>query len=388
MLLFSDSDDAEEKTAGEMRDGAAPGGGSSLDLASAMLAEKITVSVVGLGSDKDKDVEFLQALAERGNGRFYQTDDARNLPQIFSTETMKVAQSSLVEEPFVPVPAAPSPLIAGIDWKNCPPLLGYNSTKPKPTADIVLATEAGEPLLATWRYGLGQTAAFTSDATARWASEWLDWDGYGLFWAQLVRGLLRKTEQATFQVRTVEIGDGSRVRLEIDALTPEGGFRDGLPIDITALDTATGETRQGQAEQVGPGSYRAEFSLPEVAAEGGGAAPMATTMFSVSSPELLDRPYVFGHTRSYPREFLRTDTDEAALRAVARAGRGRFGPAESEIFASPAQESVRSADLTNYFLAIALLLLPLDIFLRRRTWKGSTSASATLPRTATAGRAV
>ena len=374
VLLFSDSDDAEEKTAGEMRDGAAPGGGSSLDLASAMLAEKITVSVVGLGSEKDKDVDFLRELAERGNGRFYQTDDARNLPQIFSTETMKVAQSSLVEEPFQPVPAAPSPLTAGIDWNSCPPLLGYNSTKPKPTADIELATELGEPLLATWRYGLGQTAAFTSDASARWAGEWLGWDGYGKFWAQTVRGLLRKTDQAAFQVRTTPLGDGSRVRLDIDALTPEGGFRDRLPIDITALDTATGETRQLHAEQVGPGSYRAEFALPAAAmAEGDGAGtPMATTMFSVSSPESLDRPYVFGHTRSYPREFLRTDTDEAALRAVAHAGHGKFGLGEAEVFAPSGSEGVHSLDLTNYFLAFALLLLPLDIFLRRRTWKGQT----------------
>ena len=388
VLLFSDSDDAEEKTAGEMPDGAGQGGGSSLDLASAMLAEKITLSVVGLGSEKDKDVAFLRELAERGNGRFYQTDDARNLPQIFSTETMKVAQSSLVEEPFQPVPAAPSPLIAGIDWKTCPPLLGYNSTKPKPTADIELATELGEPLLATWRYGLGQTAAFTSDATARWAGEWLDWDGYGKFWAQLVRGLLRKTEQAAFQVRTVELGDGSRVRLDIDALTPEGGFRDGLPIDITALDTATGETRQAHAEQVGPGSYQAEFALPEVAGAAAGSAgtPMETTMFSVSSPELLDRPYVFGHTRSYPREFLRTDTDEMALRAVAQAGHGRFAPKAAEIFAAPATEGVRSVDFTNYFLALALLLLPLDIFLRRRTWKGHSFTPSPVPRVATAGR--
>ena len=301
---------------------------------------------------------------------------------------MKVSQSSLVEEPFQPVPAAPSPLIAGIDWKTCPPLLGYNSTKPKPTADIELATELGEPLLATWRYGLGQTAAFTSDATARWAGEWLDWDGYGKFWAQLVRGLLRKNEQAAFQVRTTELGDGSRVRLDIDALTPEGGFRDRLPIDITALDTANGDTRQLHAEQVGPGSYQAEFTLPEAAAAGSAGTPISTTMFSVSSPELLDRPYVFGHTRSYPREFLRTDTDEAALRAMARAGHGRFAPKAEEIFDAPATEGVRPVDFTNYFLAFALLLLPLDIFLRRRTWKGSLFAPSPAPRTATAGRAV
>ncbi len=375
VILFSDAADAEEKDSGEMPDGAPAGRGTSLDLVGSLLAEKVTTSVVGLGTARDKDVLFLRALAERGNGRFYLTNDANTLPQIFSTETMKVAQSSLVEEPFNPVPAGPSPLAAGIDWAACPPLLGYNATKIKPTAQVALATETGEPLLATWRYGLGQTGAFTSDAKARWAGEWLTWDGYGKFWAQVVRGLLRKSDQATFQVRAVEQGDGSRLRLDIDALTPEGGFRNRLPIDVTALDTATGATRALRAEQLAPGSYRAEFELP-LTDDAGGAA---TTMFSVSSPELTDRPYVFGHTRSYPREFLRTGTDEVFLRAVASAGAGRFDPPGADVFAPPTRFSVRKVDLTNDFLAAALLLLPLDIFLRRRTWKQPAAPARTQP---------
>ena len=298
---------------------------------------------------------------------------------------MKVAQSSLVEEPFVPVPAAPSPLAAGIDWKNCPPLLGYNSTKPKPSADIALATELGEPLLASWRYGLGQTAAFTSDATARWAGEWLTWDGYGKFWAQVVRGLLRKNEQAAFQVRQTELDGGRRLRLDIDALTPEGGFRDGLPIDITALDAASGKSHAGRAEQTGPGSYRAEFDLAPVADDAPGRA---TTMFSVSSPELLERPYVFAHTQPYPREFRQTGTNEDFLRALAAAGHGKFAPTPAEIFAPPTHFSLRGLDLTNYFLAAALFLLPIDIFLRRRTWRHSSVHSpVSVPRAASASRA-
>src|SRR5207302_5839215 len=112
-----------------------------LDLATAMLANKITTSVVALGTETDKDVEFLKQLAERGTGRFYLTSDALTLPQIFSTETLRVAQSSLVEEPFNAVPVKPAPALDGIDWKQSPLLLGYNATKPKPTADVLLATE-------------------------------------------------------------------------------------------------------------------------------------------------------------------------------------------------------------------------------------------------------
>ena len=232
LLLFSDAADAEEKAAGEMSDGLQTGG-NSFDIASAMLAAKITTSVVGLGTEQDKDVTFLRQLAERGSGRFYITDDATTLPQIFSTETMKVAQSSLVEEPFLAVSVVKSPITAGLDWAQSPLLLGYNATKPKPTADLLLTTERGEPLHATWRYGLGQAAAFTSDAKTRWASEWIAWPGYGKFWAQLVRALMRKSDQSSFDVTTSVTAN--RLELSIDAIKPDGSFRNQMPVSVNML---------------------------------------------------------------------------------------------------------------------------------------------------------
>jgi Ca-activated chloride channel family protein len=357
VILFSDAADAEEKNAGEQVDGTV-GAGTSLDLASAMVAAKITTSVVALGSEQDKDTAFLRQLAERGQGRFYLTSDATTLPQIFSTETMKVTQSSLVEEPTQAIPVTPHALTSGLDWAQSPLLLGYNATKPKPTAEILLATERGEPLLATWRYGLGQTAAFTSDAKARWAGEWLAWPGYGKFWAQLVRGLLRKSGPAAFDVTRREVG--GRLELHIEAVTPEGAFRNRLPISITARGddpTATGQVIP--AIQDAPGSYRASLDLPE---EG-------TTVIQLTSPELPDGGVTLAHTRSYPREFLSTDLNEPALRAIATAGAGRFDPKAAEVFTRAPQSTPRRRELSNYFLIAALALIPLDIFLRRRTWK-------------------
>ena len=79
-----------------------------------------------------------------------------------------------------------------IDMESAPFLLGYVMTRPKPTSEVILATEKGDPLLAWWRYGLGMTAAFTSDAKSRWAAEWLTWPGYGKFWTQVVRQINAK----------------------------------------------------------------------------------------------------------------------------------------------------------------------------------------------------
>ncbi len=351
VILFSDAADAEEKNAGEQQDGA-KGSGTSLDLVTAMASAKITTSVVALGSEADKDAAFLRQLAERGQGRFYLTSDATTLPQIFSTETLKVAQASLIEEPTLAVVAGESPITAGIDWAQSPLLLGYNATKAKPTADILLATERGEPLLATWRYGLGQAAAFTSDAKSRWAGEWLNWPGYGKFWPQVVRGLLRKSDAAAFEVTTRE--NGAMLDLQIDAVTPDGTFRNRLPITIATRGEGDAAA-QFPAVQSAPGRYTASIPLPS---EG-------TTVISVNSPELPDGGIALAHTRSYPREFLASATNEPLLRSIGT----RFDPQPSEVFTPSARQTPRRKDLSNYFLIAALSLLPLDIFLRRRTWK-------------------
>lgn len=349
LILFSDAADAEEKVAGE--DGGTGVGGSALEVASAMASARITTSVVALGSPQDRDTDFLKTLAERGGGRFYLTSDALTLPQIFTTETMKVAQSSIVEGAFQPVAAGVSPITAGIDWAGAPGLLGYHATKPKPGAEVPLTTGSGEPLLAVWRYGLGWAGAFTSDAESRWAAEWLGWPGYGKFWAQVARGLMRSGEPSGFQVSTTEAGD--RLTVRVDAVTTQGAFRNEVPVTIRQR-RADGMPVEHLGVQTAPGRYATEFEL----------TGQGTSLFSVSSPELPGGEYVFGHTRSYPREFLSMETDDEALRALG----GRFDPEGDEIFTRPTRLSERRLDLTPWLLGAVLLLLPVDVFLRRRVW--------------------
>ncbi|MFT4638628.1 MAG: Ca-activated chloride channel family protein [Verrucomicrobiales bacterium] len=67
-------------------------------------------------------------------------------------------------------------------------------TEPKPTSQVILATETGAPLLALGRFGLGMGLAYTSDLTEKWGSEWLAWDTCGKFWAQTLRAIVRKSE--------------------------------------------------------------------------------------------------------------------------------------------------------------------------------------------------
>src|SRR5208283_2082220 len=117
---------------------------------------------------------------------------------------------TLHEEPFRAVVKKPVEAFKGIDFTTAPKLLGFVSTKAKPTSEVLLespdATQP-EPILARWQYGLGQTAAFTSDVKDRWAVDWLHWKGYSKFWSQLVRETMRRRDDDSFDFRVQRVND-------------------------------------------------------------------------------------------------------------------------------------------------------------------------------------
>ena len=64
----------------------------------------------------------------------------------------------------------PGPALAGVDTAAIPVLDGYVATTPKAAAEVALYAADHDPLLATWQYGLGEAAVWTSDTTGRWTA--------------------------------------------------------------------------------------------------------------------------------------------------------------------------------------------------------------------------
>ena len=75
---------------------------------------------------------------------------------------------------------------------GAPPLRGFVAMRPKATAETLLETTTGAPLLARWRRGAGVVIAWTSDLDGPWAADWLTWDGYAAFWSGVVSGDSRR----------------------------------------------------------------------------------------------------------------------------------------------------------------------------------------------------
>src|SRR5207302_7106155 len=152
------------------------------------------------------------------------------VPQIFAKETVAASKSAINELPFNPQVVRPTQTLADLDFAAAPPLLGYVVTRAKPTSELVLASEAGDPLLTWWRYGLGMSVAFTSDAKSRWAAEWLSWPGYSKFWAQVVRHAMRKSDAKGVFVQ-VDQEDGT-ARVTLDAGKTDGRFLNEAPAEV------------------------------------------------------------------------------------------------------------------------------------------------------------
>ncbi len=321
-------------------------------IASSMHSERITISTVGIGSGAD--MNMLGDLAKWGGGREYFTQDPYNVPQIFAKETVTASKSAIIDAPFIPQRIKPTQVLSGIDLELAPFLLGYVATHPRPTAEIFLVSDRGDPILASWQYGLGKAVAFTSDAKARWASDWLEWPGYGKFWTQLVRDTMRKTTLSNFQAEITK--EKGIAHLAIDALSETGDFLNELDSDISLIGPDL-KKKQLAISQTSPGRYELEFPTQEV-------GPYFLNIMQKQAGEIVNTQ-VTGTVVSYPEEYLVHNANESLLTQLASVSGGKFNISAEEVFRSPENPVTLRIHLWRPFLITALILLLIDIALRR-----------------------
>ncbi len=342
-----------------------------------MVAERMTLSSVAIGEGSDR--ALLERLAQLGGGRHYFTNDFNNLPQIFVQETIKASRSAITEDPFKPQRVLDRPYVNGIDFET---LLGYVTTKPKDMAEISLISPQEDPILATWQYGLGKTAAWTSDAKARWASIWMRSDGFTKFWSQLVRSVMKSKPRHDLQGEVI-VRDG-KARLVVDAVDENGAFINGTDLEADlyywrplgpAGDEIEGQPDEGEEVgsgggsgteravervrlvQVAPGRYEAELDAD---APGG-----YLVKFRDESGLVETR----GFAISYSPEYAAIGLDEGSLRRLAEAGGGTFDPSADRAVPEAVVATASRNHLAEVLLGIAALVLLVDLGVRRlRSW--------------------
>lgn len=330
-------------------------GPPSEELMGAIVRDRMTLSTVLISGHGGP--ETMQYMADRGRGRFYNVTSPADLPQIFIKEAAVILKSAIYEEPFRPQVAISTELVRGIAASEWPQLQGYVATTQKPRAETPLLTDKGDPLLAHWQYGLGRAVAFTSDARAKWAQDWVRWERYRQFWSQTVNWSLRKLEAADLKADiTVERGEGV---ISVEALDAEGNFRNFLNLQGTVV-SPKGERRPVLLEQSGPGHYEARFPTREV-----GAYLLQLAEIENGQPR---GSIVVGASVNYSPEFNASEPNRNLLRRLASAGGGKElnpdQPADNP-FLHDRIKTFQPRDLWQWLLQLAIILFPLDVGLRR-----------------------
>jgi uncharacterized membrane protein len=318
-----------------------------------MAKDKITVSTVAIG--KDADVQLMVDVAKWGRGRFYYTEDSQTIPRIFTLETQLASKASLVEQPFKPQLTAPShEAMQEIDWKAVPPLGGYVATTLKPTAELVLMSHQEDPVLATWRFGLGRAAAFTSDAKAKWGVLWLRWRDFNKFWAQMTRWTLRSGSRSDTTARVQRIDQTGEV--VVDAVDAKGEF-------INFLDSQVGvvapnrERNVVELEQIGPGRYRGRFPAPQ---EGVYLVGMAQR-----KADRVVGSQLAGLVVPYAQELRDLGVDETLLRELAELTGGGALEDPRDAFLKGRRQSRIGVEIWPWLVGLVAFLLIPDVALRR-----------------------
>ena len=315
---------------------------------------KVTVSTVAINPHRPQDISVMQAIARATGGRFYFPSDPRLLPSIFIKEAKTLKRSMIQNVVFTPTVEIPSPILKAIE--SVPALRGYVLTTAKGRATVILKgpeKEQVDPVLATWRYGIGKTAAFTSDLSPNWGAEWVQWQGYLPFVKQLVTDISRTKREGHLQMRAFASGGTGVVNVE--DFHPRDSF-----LEVAATVSGPhGRSERIRLRQTAPRRYEGRFGLwgkgrYQVAGMGGGDGRSETVLGGFVVP--------------YSPEYLRFRANPGVLSRIAEKTGGRVLTGDTdrdEIFVRDRKPKASSRPIADWFLVLLVCLVPFDVGVRR-----------------------
>ncbi len=331
----------------------------------------ITLSTVAIGDDADR--HSMEQWARWGGGRYYLVTKPEHVPRIFTREAMLATRSFLVEEPFQPVLGAPSPVTRGLEDLALPTLRGYVATEPKPRSVVSAWARRDEntPLLATWRHGLGRTAAWTSDCKNRWAGPWIGSEAYTRVFTQLARWL--SASEGSADVQAYAELDRGVLSVTVDAYDHEGDFRNFLEGEARFIGPDL-SVRSRPLQQIAPGRYRAQVDAQE-----DGSHLVGIFLRDADGNEVAQT--TAEAAQPYSPEYRPASGGGALLAELSRVGRGRdlAGAEPGQVFTPPLVPRLVPHPLWPLLVLLAALLLLADVAIRRVDWSFLWRRAATVP---------
>ncbi|MDQ3331848.1 MAG: VWA domain-containing protein, partial [Planctomycetota bacterium] len=346
IILFSDAADSEEP-------------GDYKTLLAEYAAAGITVSVIGLGTTADPDAALLEEIASLGKGNIMFSDDAEELPRLFTQDTMSVARNTFLTGDGTTLPGQLVPdarLMGELGSGVLPDVGGYNLSylKPQATLAAVSRDEYAAPWSAFWYRGLGRAAAVTFEADGPFTGPIGAWDGYEDFFVTHARWLL-----------------GGETPGEVFVTAERNGLEATVTVELDREQTSP--PTMPELVVVPPGSERAAPMTPDLVWTGPDTLEASFRLTEDGTYRTLvrtgNRDYTRGPTITLPYspEFmprLGLPTGDRVLTEVAELSGGKVRTDVLGVFADP-PPSRRLTPLLPWIAVATVVLLMVEIAGRR-----------------------
>ncbi len=351
IILFSDAQDSEEP-------------GDYKKLIADFRRVGITVSVIGLGTDRDVDAALLKDIAKLGDGNIMFTEDAEELPRLFTEDTMSVARSSFIKKDETTPDGFPGAirsdarLMGELTPGAFPSVDGYNLSylKTDATAAVLSLDEYQAPMSAFWYHGLGRASALCIEVDGQYSGRFGQWESYEDFLITHARWLMGGQNPDEVYVEIRRDGQDALVTIELDPDRTDAAHSE----PPTLLVIPPGEEQQEPVQPdflwTGPNSLQARFRLDRTGS--------FRTVVKTGDRKLTRGPAV---TLPYSPEFAPRAglaSGYEVLRELAATSGGIERTNVLEIFNDPPR-AARRVSLLPYLFATGIGLLLLEIAGRR-----------------------
>ena len=260
----------------------------------------IKTYTVGVGG-KTND-EFMTQAATGGGGIYFKPSQQQHLKILFGDPEDKkgLTLTVLNENHFITK-----------DLSLSGEVTGFNQVVPKSSANLLITTAAGDPLVTVWRFGLGRVAALSTDDGHQWGAALLGQQNAKVF-TKIINWV---------------IGDPSKTR-GFGVFTEDA--RLGESSDITVRSDKVPRSDNYKFEKIDANTYRASFTprdigfydvLGSVIAvsypteyEKLGMSEELKNLVSVTGGELFDPDDVDGIVEKAVSTSKRKETQETSLR--------------------------------------------------------------------------
>lgn len=320
----------------------------------AMTRKNITISTVAVGKTSDR--KTMRKIAAWGKGRMYYTDDADNIPRIFTGDTRIASRKTIYEQRMDTKISELKPFLQGMLNNEIPWVDGMVKTYPKPNASIVLNTQNG-PLLAVSRQGLGRSIAYTSAFDGKWGKDFVEWSQFEPFVSQMVKWVQKADPQSVYREQIRRLND--HTRFKVDVIDDTGRLVNHANLKLS-LVLPSKQKLLIPLQQTAPGHYECGFETDQT------GEYLMTLFEDTKAPTLPTRTFFMGIP--YSDEYRTKGVNHKMLDKIAKISNGRVLDLDgdvSSVFRHKKEGPQTGRGMWPWFVIAFAIVFVLDVGMRK-----------------------